>query len=223
MHEDPIQSVNVAKPISEILDPTPIQDNALSTPILEDRIHHVKELLADPVLSATLTTFINVGFRDSKSYDPSRWDVTGDRFSESSEFHEMLGPSGVIAVVYAGSAPVACAGAVAWSGDQAGFRRPRETGWEIKAVTVKVGEAKKGLASRAVKVMQEYLVKREREKMGPGEMGKLSLWIQTAECVNGEYWRRRGFRDDRVHEKPVGYWASRTGFRMLVLVKEVDV
>ncbi|KAF2273130.1 uncharacterized protein EI97DRAFT_190524 [Westerdykella ornata] len=132
---------------------------------------------------------------------------------------------------------VACAAAVQWKGieREAGkdpsygdeFEKTEiEEGWEIKTVCVSADSryAKKGLAVRVCDFLQEYLVKQVYEATNASEKairGHLVLWIITAESMNGEYWRRRGYRDvmKRVIKPPV--WGSKAEFVMVVLRKDI--
>jgi hypothetical protein len=51
--------------------------------------------------------------------------------------------------------------------------------------------------------------------------GVLTLWILAAECVVGDYWRKRGYQNVRTGIYS-GIWSCRTSFEMVVLKKEVE-
>ncbi|KAF2249660.1 hypothetical protein BU26DRAFT_604003 [Trematosphaeria pertusa] len=131
---------------------------------------------------------------------------------------------------------VACAAAVPWRGGWSKEGAQTEKGWEIKAVCVD-GDArflKRGLAVKLLGSLEECLVGKEREALrqsaldgascGSGDgrrKGVLSLWILAAECINGAYWRKRGYEAVRksVHS---GIWSCKTSFEMVVLRRDVE-
>lgn len=198
----------------------------LSSLSLVPRLYHAEEIRPKSELTTTLTKFVNEGFKAANVYSADKWDLSGDRLENDNEIPEMLGTEGLFAAIYDGDVIVASAGAIPWICDLNGFSEPGETGWEIKTVTVKVGYMKQGLAGKCIGILQDYLIEKEkgrRKSTGKKGLPKLKLWIQTAEFVNGEYWRRRGWKDARVYDKPKGFWGSKTGFRLLILVKEVDI
>ncbi|KAF2792417.1 hypothetical protein K505DRAFT_246673 [Melanomma pulvis-pyrius CBS 109.77] len=138
----------------------------------------------------------------------------------------MLGPEGLFAAIYDDGVPVACAGAIPWKYGSQPLAQAGETGWEIKSVTVDPRQAKKGLVSRCIGIVHEYLIAKDSELRKENERtgdGKLRLWIQATEIVNGDYWRRRGYKDVRRIEMPIGYWSAKIPFTMVVLMKELDL
>jgi hypothetical protein len=201
-------------------------ENDTPSQALATRLYHAKDIVRGSELAASLTKFVNDSYGNSNTYDPERWNVDEEkcRFETDDEIHDTLGEDGLFVVAYDGDEPVASASTALWKGDFEGIGK-EEGGWEIKTVTVRVRYMKQGLATRCIKVLQDHLIGKMREEVPNGnkEAKKLKLWLQTAECVNGEYWRRRGWRDARGYEKPVGYWASKTGFRLLVMMKEVSL
>ncbi|KAF2708003.1 hypothetical protein K504DRAFT_297023 [Pleomassaria siparia CBS 279.74] len=196
---------------------------------LSERLYHASDILSSPTLAASLTAFVNQGFKSAGTYDPTRWDLINSmRFKRTNEINELLGTEGLFAVLYDGKVPVACAAAVPWAKEYQGCRLPGEEGWEIKTVCVDAKWVKRGLASRSINILRDYLVEQERAKLaldGAQEAGnkKLKFWLEVAECVNGEYWRRRGYKELRGYDRPAGLWSSLTGFRLLVMVKDIDV
>lgn len=141
----------------------------------------------------------------------------------------MLGPDGMLAAVYhvedggEKTTPVAVASVSRWHGDMDGVGVEDEEGWEIKAVTTKSGWGKMGLVTRCLNALTEGLAVQQRSLTGEQGQVALNLWVHAVEEVNGDYWRRRGWVDVRGFDRPVGYWGSRFGFRLSVLLKEVDV
>ena len=143
---------------------------------------------------------------------------------------------------------IACAAAVPWKGGWAKEGAETESGWEVKAVCVSGEEqyARRGLAVRVMGKLEEELVRRRREEVersgtsrsngdGSGESGdgsgdgdrgdgkgKLVLWILAAECINGAYWRKRGYREVRRKTEGVGVWSCKTSFDMVVFRREVE-
>lgn len=196
---------------------------------LTERLYHAKEILADPILAATLTAFVNKGFM-AQTHIPHAVKIWGSfsasRFRSPNEITEMLGPDGLFAVIYNGEAPIAVAGGVPWKQGSQELALEGETGYEIKTVTVDPTVVKKGLATRCMGVVIKKLIeieKKTRAESGTFSDGKLKLWIQSTEYVNGDYWRGRGYRDVRNYEMPAGFWSARIPFTMLVQAKEVDI
>ncbi|KAJ4300038.1 hypothetical protein N0V90_005287 [Kalmusia sp. IMI 367209] len=134
----------------------------------------------------------------------------------------MLGEDGMIATVYAAkSSPpekidqdeelVAAAGVSRWHGSFDGIGADSEEGWEIKAVTSKSGWGKMGLVGRCIDALTSSLIALEKEKLEKDgeEEGKVNLWLHAVEEVNGAYWRRRGWKDVRYFDEPVGAWGNK--------------
>jgi hypothetical protein len=126
---------------------------------------------------------------------------------------------------------VACASAVPWRG---GWRREgadKEEGWEIKAVAVS-GDLKyshKGLAVQMMASLEGYLIKLSKlpPQVSPSKElthGKnLTLWLLVAECINGVYWRKRGYSEIRRSREGLGTWGCKTSFDLVVYRRVVEV
>lgn len=196
---------------------------------LTERLYHANEILADPILASTLTTFVNKGFM-AQSEIPHAVKIWADsstgRFKSPNEINEMLGPNGIFAVIYDGETPVAVAGGVPWKQGLQELALERETGYEIKTVTVDPKVVKRGLATRCMEIVIKKLIeveKKKRDESGIFGDGKMKLWIQSTEYVNGDYWRGRGYKDVRNYEMPAGFWSARIPFTLLVQAREVDI
>jgi len=214
--------------------PTPL----LSAPIL----FTPAELKANPTLSKSVTQLVNDAFYRSKEIDPVKWDNTTLRFPDEEALYVMLGDKGsVIALIFdeAGVGKdsdradnkenrvvVACAAAVPWKGGWAKEGAGKESGWEMKIVCVD-GDPKyhhRGLAVQLLNFLESYLVACERavlQRAGKQGEGGLTLWILAAECINGVYWRRRGYQEVRKKVEGPGVWSCKTSFEMVVLRKDV--
>lgn len=130
---------------------------------------------------------------------------------------------------------VACATAVLWKGGWAREGAGHEIGWEIKAVSVD-GEERylhKGLAVKVMAALESRLVenaKRQGKTASPANTGSktsvgkgcLSLWIMAAECLNGAYWRKRGYKEVRRSTEEKGTWDCKTSFELVVFRKDVE-
>lgn len=131
-------------------------------------------------------------------------------------------PSDISASAFHTNKVVACAAAVPWKGGWAGEGAGIEEGWEMKTVCVD-GDVKflqKGLASQVLKALEDHLIsnmKIQPQKTCAGEdRGQLQLWILAAECLNGAYWRRKGYVEMRRKTEGVGVWSCKTSFDMVV-------
>jgi len=140
-------------------------------------------------------------------------------------YHDMLVEHAVVAVILdcvdGERKVVACAAAVPWRG---GWKREcegTETGWEIKAIAVDGSPTylKKGLAVQVMSELERYLVEKTKKE---GEK-ELTLWILAAECINGAYWRKRGYREVRRSTEGDGTWGCKTSFDLVVFGKDVVV
>lgn len=115
---------------------------------------------------------------------------------------------------------IACACAVPWKG---GWRKEgagKEEGWEIKAVAVHEGERylHRGLAVKCMKALEKDLV----EKAKVQQWTCVTLWLLVAECINGVYWRKRGYQEVRRSTEGDGTWGCKTSFEMVVYRKDVE-
>lgn len=200
------------------------------------------ELKANPQLPTSITQLVNNAFYRSKDIDPLKWSNTTFRFSNEGELHTLLGDEGsVIALIFDGSGvakeaekvngkenrkPVACAAAVPWKGGWAREGAGEESGWEIKIVSVD-GDSKyhhRGLAVQLLNFLDSYLVANARaalQREGKQGEGVLTLWILAAECINGVYWRKKGYQEVRKKVEGPGVWSCKTSFEMVVLRKDV--
>jgi hypothetical protein len=130
---------------------------------------------------------------------------------------------------WTGERVVATAGAVPWVGGWTGEGRGLESGWEIRAISVDGGEKylRKGLALGLLTFLETHLVRQARIAKANGANGKhgeiLTLWIQAAECLNGMYWRKRGYREVRRSTQGKGVWGCQTSFEIVVLKKDIEL
>ena len=158
-----------------------------------------------------------------------RWDPNpSERLSSADSIHQALGDDGLFAVVYDPDEqrPVACAATKRWGTDLEGFAEEGETGWEIKTVTTHIDWMKRGLAGQCVDVLIDELARQERSKREDDNTAihtPLNIWIQAVECLNGPFWLKKGGRLMRSHDKPVGHSGSKYGYRLLVLLREIDI
>jgi GNAT superfamily N-acetyltransferase len=119
---------------------------------------------------------------------------------------------------------VACAAAVPWKGGWMKEGADSESGWEIKIVCVD-GDPQyhhRGLAVQLLGFLERYLVTAMKAKFreeGKQEHGTLTLWILAAECINGSYWRKKGYQEVRRKTEGVGVWSCKTSFEMVVFRK----
>ncbi|ORX93545.1 hypothetical protein BCR34DRAFT_580436 [Clohesyomyces aquaticus] len=191
--------------------------------------------------STQVNQLINSSFRRSKTPDPTKWDLVRSRFPSTTSLSEMLGTEGLMAVIYDNSdaevkltgnakgKAVACAAAVPWKGGWESDGKDSDGGWEIKTVCVD-GDPKylrKGLALTVLAFLEKQLIEMElKRRVGAGtdDVGRrLKLWIQAAECINGAYWKKRGYTEvkRKVYEKPT--WGCLTNFELVVGVREVEL
>lgn len=199
-------------------------------------------LATNSALTSQLFDLINVAFLRPKARNPEKW-VNTQRLKSLDELFTMLGDEGMMCVIYeideegpsigiGKGKVVACAAAVPWAGGWLGEGKGTEKGWEIKTVCVDgdARYAKTGLAIRIVDCLEQYLVKKEKEKVYGGDVqtngegstkGFLHLWILTAECLQGAYWRKRGYTFVRSSVATAPTWGCRTSFDMTVLKRDV--
>ncbi|KAL5379201.1 hypothetical protein DPSP01_008650 [Paraphaeosphaeria sporulosa] len=189
-----------------------------------------EDLESRPALLDDITGLINDAFTRSKLSEPEKWEgAHRKRFPNHETYLEMLGDEGVVTAIFDDSKIVAVAAAVPWKGGWKKEGADVEDGWEIKAVAVH-GNAKylhRGLAVQLYTSSEQCLVHKEREKLlttkdvGSTITGHVSLWILAAECINGAYWRKRGYREVRRDTCGPGTWGCLTSFEMVVLQKEL--
>ena len=118
---------------------------------------------------------------------------------------------------------VAVAAAIPWRGGWAREGAGAEDGWEVKAVAVDGGPKylRKGLSVQLLGALEEWLVVRMREQDPTRK--ELVLWLLIAECINGVYWRKKGYREVRRAVCGDGAWGCLTSFEMVVLRRDVPV
>jgi hypothetical protein len=210
----------------------------LSAPILV----HPTDLKSNPELTEQITSLINEAFQRSKQSEPEKWDFDRPRFPTHESYYEMLVDDTIVALIFdqdaADQGPklspgghtkklmsgkvVACAAAVPWKGGWAKEGAGKEEGWEIKAIAVNGNEKylRKGLAVQVLTMLENDLIAKSR-KNSP-QSSSLTLWILAADCINGAYWRRRGYREVRRTTEGAGTWGCKTSFDMVVLRKDVE-
>ncbi|KAF2854698.1 hypothetical protein T440DRAFT_464843 [Plenodomus tracheiphilus IPT5] len=206
-----------------------MHDSKPSPTQLQPRIHHFSELIAAPDIAERIRNFVNQGYRYFAPENTSRWEPCVDRLVDLPSFHKQLGDRGLIAIIYDpdnSSIPIACAATSPWDGGFDGGYSPDELdgGWEIKIVTTKEGWMGKGLAGKCVDALFAEVVRLERVDLSRVDADrKLRFWIQTVECVNGAFWRRKGWKDVRGTDHEAGWFGSKEGYRLLVMTKKVDI
>ena len=200
------------------------------------------DLKSNPTLSKSTTQLVNDAFYRSYERDTARWDHSESRFSDEEGLHTLLSEAGsVIALIFDDAASanengsikeeesrkvVACASLVPWKGGWEKEGSDTETGWEVKIVCVD-GDPHyhhRGLAVQLLNFLEQYLIVRETiqlEQKGLQGQRVLSLWILAAECLNGAYWRKRGYEVVRKKTWGPGTWSCKTSFEMVVLRRDV--
>lgn len=127
-----------------------------------------------------------------------------------------------------GSKVIACAAAVPWCGGWAREGASTETGWEIKTICVDADPCylRKGLAIQVLRALESHLVDKARSSLRADgmevERGQMDLWVLAAECINGSYWRKRGYERVRSKIEGVGVWSCTASFEMTVFRKTVS-
>ncbi|KAF2008010.1 hypothetical protein P154DRAFT_516781 [Amniculicola lignicola CBS 123094] len=139
---------------------------------------------------------------------------------------------------------IACAALLPWSGGWAKEGATTEKGWEIKCVCVDGSEqyARTGLAVQLLSVLEKLAIEKEtvqlhsqndssaswftQDRKTDSASGcrvqTLRTWILVAECINGDYWKKRGYGEVRRKREGEGVWGSKTGFEMLVMAKDIS-
>ena len=207
-----------------------MSSSILSAPTLYTR----SDLEADPALVTQITNLINDAFHRSKLQDPVKWGKAPQkRFPTIDVYFEMLGLEGIVVLLFEEDAKerkvVAVAAAVPWTGGWQKESTGTEEGWEIKAVAVD-GNARylhRGLAVQVCTFLERHLA-HQISQSGVSTIEKktkrtdqLSFWIQAAECINGPYWRKKGYElvRKKTFESPT--WGCQTSFEMVVMMKDV--
>ena len=218
---------SISEPAFIMTEPT------LTTP----NLYTPSDLHSKPALVTQITDLINDAFTRSKKPDPIKW-RQGERrrFPTDDLYFEMLGNDGIAAVIFDSSSNdrernkvVAVAAAVPWSGGWKKEGAGVEEGWEIKAVAVN-GDEKylgRGLAVQLYAFLEQHLVQKSKQ-LGVSTIGRrfeekdrLTLWILAAECINGVYWRKRGYELVRKDTALPPTWGVQTSFELIVLRKNV--
>lgn len=204
--------------------------STLSAPILYTRA----DLESETGLVTQITNLINDAFIRSKITEPEKWGINPrKRFLSNDPYFEMLGSEGVVGVIFDENARdrkvVAVAAAVTWQGGWQKEGAGVEEGWEIKAVAVH-GDAqylRRGLAVQLYTFLEQYLIAKSKQ-LGHSTTGRkfkkedqLTLWILAAECINGRYWRSKGYELVRKDIVVAPTWGVLTSFEMIVLRKDV--
>lgn len=207
-----------------------VDPHRLSAPTIYTRA----DLESDQGLVTQITRLINDAFTRSKKSDLVKWGANPRvRFTDSHMYFDMLGSEGVVAAIFdedtADRRLVAVAGAIPWQGGWKNEGAGIEEGWEIKAVAVD-GDAKylrRGLAVQLYNALQEHLLLESKQsgisttKRKFNQQDQLTLWILAAECINGVYWRKKGFELVRKDVVEAPTWGVLTEFEMIVLRKDI--
>ncbi|KAF1931297.1 uncharacterized protein M421DRAFT_56708 [Didymella exigua CBS 183.55] len=200
----------------------------------EPTLYTVSDLKSDPSLVTQITELVNDAFSRSKKSDLVKWRQGEQRrFPNDDLYFDMLGTEGVIAVICDITEEkrkvVAVASAVPWKGGWNKEGAGVEEGWEVKAVAVD-GDTRymrRGLAVQLYAFLEQHLIF-ESKQLGVSTIGRrfnstdrLTLWILAAECINGPYWRRRGYELVRQEIAEPPTWGVLTSFSMIVLRKDI--
>ena len=207
----------------------------MTSTLLSALVYYTRAYLqTDPLLTTQITSLVNDAFARSKKSDPEKWGENPDaRFPDNDSYFNMLGDEGIVAMIFDENTEdrkvVAVAAAIPWQGGRNKEGAGVEEGWEIKAVAVD-GDARylrQGLAVQLYSFLEKSLVTISK-KLGSSTTGRpfnqsdqLPFWILAAECINGVYWRKRGYELVRkgVHEAPT--WGVLTRFEIVVLRKVI--
>ena len=206
-----------------------------STPWLLAPVYYTRAYLqTDPPLTTRIISLVNDAFARSQKSDPEKWgQIPEIRFPDNDSYFDMLGDEGIVAMIFDDDTRdrkvVAVAAALPWKGGWKKEGAGIEEGWEIKAVAVD-GDARylrQGLAVQLYGFLEKSLITISKKK-GRSTTGRpfnqddqLPFWILAAECINGVYWRKKGYELVRkdVYEAPT--WGVLTSFEMVVLRKVI--
>lgn len=209
------------------------------------------QLRSNPALTTQIRLLINDAFRRSKLDKPEKWDFAQPRFETNDSYYETLGDDAVVALIFDRDAVsarydepsrgakgeeaaieggeftgkvIACAGAIPWKG---GWRKEgagTEEGWEVKAIAVHEDEKylHKGLAVKAMQKLEEWAIEKKKMERPDAQRGCVTLWLLVAECINGVYWKKRGYQKVRSSIEGNGTWGCKTSFEMVVYRKDVE-
>lgn len=135
---------------------------------------------------------------------------------------------------------IASGATIPWRGGWEKEGAVTEKGWEFKAIVVDGDEKylKKGLANQMCAALEQRVIEIERtllkqpateRKMEPkgtlsadGKKGEFRLYLLVAECINGPYWRKRGYEEVR-RKTFSGEWNCKptASFEMVVYKRDV--
>ncbi|KAJ8116153.1 hypothetical protein OPT61_g2361 [Boeremia exigua] len=208
---------------------------AISSTLSPPTLYTLPDLQSNPNLTTKITNLINTAFARSKKPDPIKWGKNPKtRFPTHASYFDMLGSEGIVALLYdedtAERKVVATAAAIPWQGGWKHEGAGDEEGWEIKAVAVDEDARylRRGLAVQLYAFLEQCLVLKAKE-LGVsttgqrfGQTDRLTIWILAAECINGAYWRRKGYEVVRREAVEAPTWGVLTGFEMVVLRKDVE-
>ena len=207
-----------------------------STPWLLAPVYYTRAYLqTDPPLTTRIISLVNDAFARSQKSDPEKWgQIPEIRFPDNDSYFDMLGDEGIVAMIFDDDTRdrkvVAVAAALPWKGGWKKEGAGIEEGWEIKAVAVD-GDARylrQGLAMQLYSFLEKSLITMSK-KWGMSTTGRpfnqndqLPFWILAAECINGVYWRKKGYELVRkdVHVAPT--WGVSTCFELFVLRKVIQ-
>lgn len=194
------------------------------------------DLENDPALVTQIISLTNDAFQRSKLQDPVKWGkVPLRRFPTTDVYLEMLGSEGVAVLIFETDTEerkvVAAAAAIPWKGGWQKEGTGVEEGWEIKAVAVD-GSARylhRGLAVQVCTFLEQHLAHQtSKSKVATvgrkiKETDRLTFWIQAVECINGPYWRKKGYElvRKKTYESPT--WDCQTSFEMVVMRKDISL
>lgn len=219
----------------------------MATPRLsEPIIFTLSELKCRPTLTTQMISLVNDAFRRSKLPEPEKWFYDQPRFPTIESYYEVLDDESLVVVIYDEAANsiiptdtsingsqkeeilkgklIGCSGAIPWLGGVEKEGAGNEVGWEVKAISVDGDKKylKTGLAVRMVDALTQALIeKQKRQNTGGWTKGLLTWWIIAAECLNGPYWRRKGFQEVRHTMLEAGAWGCKTTFDVVVLRKDI--
>ncbi|KAF2634064.1 hypothetical protein P280DRAFT_439576 [Massarina eburnea CBS 473.64] len=207
------------------------------------------DLEANPKLANQLAILGNTAFTRSHMMHPEKWSVPCTRFPTTQLLLDTVGDAGIMAIILDESRVgeeevglvetrsqgsdevkkgklVACAAVIPWAGGWEKEGAGTEVGYETKAVAVDEDEIYlgKGVAIKLLAYIEKYLIEKERATKGAfqGEERKvLSLWLLAAECLTGDYWRRRGYMEVR-RKSWSDIWGCHKSFDMVVMKREVE-
>jgi hypothetical protein len=206
-----------------------------STPWLSTPIYYTRAYLqTDPTLTTKITCLVNDAFARSKKSDPEKWGESPEiRFPDNDSYFNMLGDEGIVAMTFDENTKdrkvVAVAAAIPWQGGWKKEGAGVEEGWEIKAVAVD-GDARylrQGLAVQLYGFLEKALITISK-KLGVSTTGRpfnqndeLPFWILAAECINGVYWRKKGYEFVRKDVCEAPTWGVLTSVEIVALRKVV--